>query len=113
MDDGRTLSDYNIQKDSTLHLLLRLGNLQVFVKTQTGKTIVLEVHLSHTIEQVKAIVQDKEGIPTDQQRLRFAGEQLEDKNSFYYYDIQSKSTLSLEQRNVKNVIQDEKGMFTT
>jgi ubiquitin C len=103
LENDRTIQDYNIQKDSTLHMTFFLkgggldgeGSKQIFIKTLQGKNITLDVCDGDTIGSIKDKIKDIEGIPVDQQRLVFNGKQLEDANTIADYGIQADSSIHL------------------
>ena len=96
LQDNKTLSEYNIQNESTLHLILRLRDgMQICIKTVSDKTITIKGERSDTIETVKVKIQDEDSVPPDRQRLNSASNQLEDSQTLSDYNIQKKFTLYL------------------
>ena len=93
LEDGQTVSSYNIQKESTVHMVLRLRD--IYVKTHTGKTITLSVLLNSAIKEIKDMIQDKEAIPRGKFKLFFDDKQLKEDKSLSDYNIKEGTTLHL------------------
>jgi ubiquitin-protein ligase/Mg-chelatase subunit ChlD len=97
LEDGRTLSDYSILKESTLHEMqcLKGGSTHIFVKTLRGETISVFVDVADTIKHVMGQIEDKEGISSQRFHLEFADIKLDDDRILSECDIQQESTLQM------------------
>ena len=97
-DDERTLSDYNIQNHSIVNVLARLaggGSTQIVVRIKTGQTFTIYIKPDDTLKDIKAKIQDQEGIPVEQQLLMRDGEELEDEKTCKFYNIKHMDPLDL------------------
>ena len=96
MSNTKKIWEYGIKTNSTLNLKVIEDGILLYVKTLTGKTIEINISISQTVFDLKCLIQDEEGIPPDQQRIVFAGKQLEDEKTIESYNIKmSETTLHL------------------
>ncbi|GJY44896.1 polyubiquitin 3 [Tanacetum coccineum] len=95
-NEKSTLADYNICGESTIDLFTdQGGKLKLFIETLSGKKISLDVYITYSISKVKTLIQDKEGIPSERQKLVYAGQQLDDSLKLQDYCLQRTSTFLL------------------
>jgi ubiquitin C len=95
MRDERSIADCNVGKKSTIHMILQ--RIKILVNLfPTGNTITLSIIASDSILELKRLIQDKEGIPIDQQRLIFGDDELEDRRTIAYYNILQDSLIICE-----------------
>lgn len=94
LEDIQALEHYNVQKESTLQLIVK-PSFHIFVKTLTGRTHLINIEPNDSIDTVKDNIFEKEGIPADQQSLIFRGKRLEDGKSIEEYDICKSATIHL------------------
>ena len=99
LDPLRRLVDYEVQAEATLHLVLRLrGGMKLVVKMWTGKSVKVMAESCDTIEAIKVRIQEKEGVPPEEQRLIFAEKELDPERTLAHYKIDKDSHLRLERR---------------
>ena len=96
LEDDKTLMDYNIQNEATLHLVVRLkGGQTIYVKTLIGDVFTFEFDENQTIAEVKQKIEETENIPVNEQRLFFNNKQLADNKTLKEYKIEEEDTIQL------------------
>ena len=98
LEDGQDLSDYGIKEQDTIQLLHTLLAMEINVENETGKMITLEVETCYSVENVKALIYSRLGIPPSRHYLTFAGKMLKDGLTLSDYNVQYRSTLNLVSR---------------
>ncbi|KZS89211.1 ubiquitin-like protein [Sistotremastrum niveocremeum HHB9708] len=98
IEDGHALSEYRIMQDSTIHMVLRILPMQIFVKTTNGKSITLNVQKTDTIDSVKSRIADRLDAPKEGLNLIYGSKPLQDAHSLEEYDIGNLATLHMVMR---------------